>query len=238
MLDRSVLRWGGLAAVVGSVIAFVFNLLHPRSSAAPGNVEAELELVAGSDIWLFDHYMLAWAIGLSVTGLIAIGWSLREGPSASWGRFALAHAIAGGVVGFVTVLVDGMGQKSVATAWAANPGPETLAAATAVSEVSVALFTGLAGSLFGFAPIFFGIALLADDGYAKWLGWLPIASGTLGVIVSSMQFLGGLSNLSANFLFPIASLAFTVWIAIMGWRLWKGAPAGTGAAPARSTANV
>jgi hypothetical protein len=90
-----------------------------------------------------------------------------------------------------------------------------------VSEVTFALFTGTIGSLFGLTPVLFGVAALNDGSHPKGLGYLAIASGVLGLLTGSIQFVRGLTNLTANILFPVASLGFIVWLFIMGWRLWK-----------------
>ena len=221
MLDKAVLRWGGLAAMIGAALGFVFNLLHPRSSAAAAGAMNELHLVAASNIWVFVHFMLAWSIAFALVGLVAIGWSYGEGAAASWGRFATASAIVGVAVTFITILVDGPAMKHVAEAMMAGHSPETIAAGTAVSEIAVALFTGTMGSLFGLTPVLYGIATLNDNRYPSALGYLSIVAGVLGLITASIQYFGGISNLTANILFPIASLAFTVWSFAMGWRLWK-----------------
>lgn len=225
MLDRAVLRWGGMAAMIGAALGLVFNLLHPRSSAV-GTGMNELHLVAASDIWLLVHYMIAWSVAFALVGLVAIGWSYAEGAAASWGRFATASAIVGVGVTFITVLIDGPAMKHVADAMIAGHSPETIAAGTAVSEVAVALFTGTMGSLFGLTPVLYGIATLSDARYPKPLGYLAIAAGVLGLITASIQYFGGIQNLTANILFPIASLAFTVWSFVMGWRLWRPETAG------------
>jgi hypothetical protein len=221
MLDRGVLRLGGLAAMIGAVLGFVFNLLHPRSTAAASSVMNELHLVAASDIWVFVHLMLAWSLAFALVGLVAIGWSFKEGPGATWARFALASAIAGVAIAFITVLIDGPAMKHVADSMMADHGPEMMATATAVAEVSFALFTGTIGSLFGLTPVLFGVATLNDDSQPTGLGYLAVGAGVLGLLTGSVQYVRGVSNLTANILFPIASLGFIVWLFIMGWRLWN-----------------
>lgn len=223
MLDRSVLKWGGLSAMVGSVLGLVANVLHPRSSAGAGDVQAELELVAGSGIWLFDHFLIAWTGAFALIGLVSLGWSYRDNVASSWGRLATASAIGGVIVLFVTVLVDGMAVKTVADEWARTGSDTDLATGKAVTYVSVALFTGLQGSFFGLTPVLFGLAGLTTDQYPRGLAWLALIAGLLGLLTASIQYLGGISNLTANVLFPISSLGFTIWIFVMGWRLWKSA---------------
>ncbi len=215
MLDRGVLRWGGAAAMVGAVLSLIFNLLHPR----PGDttVEAELQMIADSGIWVFDHYMLAWALAFALVGLVAIGWSYAEGPAQTWGRFAVASAIGGVTVAFVTLAVDGMAMKEIADNWAANKDPSAETAA----HIALSLFVGTIGSLFGLTAVLYGIAGLNSVTYPRWLGWLALLAGLDGLLVASIVYLSGPNEFALTVLFLIGSLAFTVWLFLMGWSLWK-----------------
>ena len=223
MIDRSVLKWGGGAAVVSAALGFVFNILHPRSSEALDSAVGELRLIADSDIWLFDHFMLAWSIGFAAIGLVAIGWSFVGGRAAGWARLATAAAIGSVTVAFVTLAIDGMAMQEVADRWAEAGGD---AAATAAAEgivnVSLALFTATIGSLFGLTPVLFGITSLSSDQHPNWLGQLALGAGLVGLLTASLQYLSGPSDFVTNILFPIASLGFTIWSLVMGLRLWQG----------------
>lgn len=210
--------------MVGAALGLVFNLLHPRGDDL--SVQGELELVAGSDIWLFDHFMLAWSLAFALVGLVAIGWSFAEDAAQSWGRVATASAIGGVTVGFITLGVDGMALKAVADAG----GP----AGVAVAEISFALFTGTIGSLFGLTPVLFGIACLSSNTYPRGLGYLALVGGLLGLLTASLQFLSGPSGLTIM-IFLVASLAYTVWLFLMGWRLWGASGAVTAPAGASGT---
>jgi hypothetical protein len=129
-------------------------------------------------------------------------------------------------------LVDGMAVKAAADAWAANPDdPAIYGRALAVIDMQRILFTGIQGSIFGLTPLLFGVAGLMTDEHPKWLAWLVVGAGLAGLLSGSIQFLSGVSTLTADVLFPIASIAFTVWAFFMGLRLWKGSAA-TAAAPA------
>jgi hypothetical protein len=225
MLDRAVLRVGAAAAMVGAVIAIVFNLLHPRSSDI-GSAAEEVRLATEEGIWAFDHYMLAWAIGLFLLGFVAISRSFTREPAVSWGRVALVFAIASAAVAFVTIVVDGFAVKQ-----AGEMGDP--ATAEAVAFIAGGLFLGTIGSAFGLTPILFGIAVLAGDDYPKWLGWTAVVAGLLGLLVATIIFFDGFSQFTANVLFPIASILFTLWIGVMGYMLWQkvSQPAAAAAAP-------
>ena len=224
MLDRSVLRWGGMAAMVGAVLGLAGNLMHPRGSEF--SAQAEIALVNDSGVWLLDHFLIAWSFAFALVGLVAIGWSFTDAVGQSWGRIATASAIGSVTVGYVTIAVDGMAMEAAA----ATGG----AVGEAVAHVGLALFTATIGSLFGLTPVLFGIALLSSDTYPKGLGYLILAGGLLGMLAASVQYLSGPSTLITNVVFVASSLLFTVWVFLMGWRLWSGAPAGA-AAPAAAT---
>ena len=233
MGDRTFMRVGAGALVVGTVLAFVFNLIHPRSSNALDSTRGELELVAGSDIWLFDHMMLGVSAALVLLGLVAFASSMRGGNGDLWARAALVAGVAGVVVIWITVVVDGMASKEVADAWAQSPDdPALLAAGEAVVQISLALFTAVIGASFGVTPIVFGMAILASGVYARGFGWVSIAAGGLGFVTAMIQFLAGPSDLTAAVLFPIASLSFTLVGFVLGVQLWRRseAPAPTAAA--------
>ncbi|MDQ4025013.1 MAG: hypothetical protein M3217_05925, partial [Actinomycetota bacterium] len=83
------------------------------------------------------------------------------------------------------------------------------------------LFTALIGSLFGLTATLFGLAGLSSDTYPRWLGALVLAGGVLGFAAGTIQFLGGISDLSATILFLPASIAFTVWLFASGLYLWQ-----------------
>ncbi len=216
-MHPSVLKAGAGAAIVGSILGFIFNILHPRGPGFEG--DAHLRVVAGSEIWVFDHYMLFWAVGISVVGLIVIGLSFDQQPAASWGRIAAGWAVISGAVGMVLLMIDGVALRVAAEA--AGQSPQGLAAASAVDEITLSLFTGLMLTFFGVTPVLYGIAVLTSAEHPGWLGYLAVASGLVGLLAGSISYLDGVSALTANVLFPIGSVAFTLWGLLMGVRLWK-----------------
>lgn len=218
-MNRTVARLGAVAAIVGSIIGFAGNLLHPR---APGySIAEELRVVSQSDIWVFDHFLITLAIALSFLGLVVIAKSFDEEPAASWARVALSSATLGSALGLMTIFIDGVGSDQAAKAWAADPNPASLANASALITITLSLFTGLMFTLFGITPLLYGAAGLSSRQYPRWLGYLAIFSGVLGLLAGSIQYLAGISTLTANVLFPIGSLSFTLWTLMMGRQLWK-----------------
>lgn len=216
MLDRSVVRLGAAGGMVGAVIAVIFNILHPRSSEVGAAATSALSLDEG--IWEFDHYMIGWAIGLALFAFVVIARSMTGEPSTSWATVALWFSIGSTAILFVSVVLDGFAVPQAAAHGLGEP----------VALVSEGVFVAGIGTFFGVLPVLFGVAVLTGDDYPNWLAWLAIGAGLLGIVTSSMIFFDGLTETTTNVLFPIASVAFTVWIGSMSFLLWQKA----GATPA------
>jgi hypothetical protein len=225
MLDRRVMRLAGLVAMVGAVLAVVFNFLHPTADEVD-NVRSSVQTAADEGIWVFDHYILGWTVALALFAFIAISRSFLKEPAASWGRVALIFGIGGSTLLFATVVIDGWAVKEAAEA----QGEEI---AVSVAYVAEAFFIASIGAFFGITPVLFGTAVLSGDEYPAWLGWTAVLAGILGVVTGTIIFFDGFSDFTVNILFTGASLLFTVWIGAMGYQLWQRSsePAPATAAP-------
>lgn len=212
-MDRSVARLGAGAAMAGAVLAIVFNLLYPRAED-PGSAAEIVSLSQSEGMWAFTHYALAWAVGLTFIGIIVISRSFIGEPSTSWGRLGLIHAIGGALSLFLALVILGFGVPEAAEA--GNGGT-----AEGASYVAGSLFLGAIGLFFGFTPLLLGAAVLSGNEYPGWLGWLAVAAGALGVLTGTIIYFGGFSDTTDKLLFPITSLAFTVWVGVMGYNLWQ-----------------
>ena len=223
MADRTFYRTGAGAAIVGAILAIVFNILHPRPTGDPGDTEAHLQLVADSDIWLVDHLALGIAILLTALGLITILRSVEaDGEAAwAWGRLAIVAALISASVGMAVIAVDGLGLKAVADSWSSSQDKAgALLAAGTAEEIAVGLFTWLIIVQFGALPLLVGMAL-SNSSYPKWLGTVALLAGALGVVTGLVQAFSGLTTTTAGIMFPIASIAFTVVILAAGINLWR-----------------
>lgn len=213
--ERGILRLGGGAAVIGGLLALVVNIFHPRADEF--TARAEIAMVADSDAWRLVHLIGAWALAFLFVGLVSLGSYIGR-SGVTWGRIARASAVGGVTIAFVGITVDGMAMKAVADAGGG-------AGAEAVAEVGLALFTGLIGSAFGLTPLLFGLAMLATATFDRWLGWLAVVGGALGLVTASIQYMSGPSAFVTNVLFTIVALLVTVWVVVAGWRLWNAAEA-------------
>jgi hypothetical protein len=216
-MDRTMTKVGAGAAMLGAVVAIVFNILYPRPDD-PGSVSEFVELASTEGAWAFTNYMLAWATGLALLGLIVIARSFKREPSVSWARPAMLFAVGGGTALFISLVALGFAMKSAVEMADA-------ATAEAVGYVAGAVFLASIGGFFGFAPLLYGIAVVTGDEYPAWLGWVAILAGAVGLVAGTIIYFDGFSTLTDVVLFPIASLLFTAWTGIMGYTLWQRASA-------------
>jgi hypothetical protein len=172
-MDRSVMKVGAAAAaMLGAVLALVFNLLYPRAEE-PGNVASMLDQAAAGGRWAITHYMLAWSLGLVLLGVVAISRSFVREPSVSWARAGLVFTIGGVALLFASIVLLGFSAPN------ALEGADA-ATAQAVGYVAGGLFLAAIGSFFGLVPLLFGAAVVTGDEYPGWLGWLAGVGGAVG----------------------------------------------------------
>ena len=59
-----VLRIGSVTAVLGGIFTLAGNIIHPRAEGQLEDPETLLQIVAGSDIWVADHVIIAIGVTL------------------------------------------------------------------------------------------------------------------------------------------------------------------------------
>ena len=219
-MSTNFFRVGAGAAMVGTVIGVIFNLLHPRSADAFESVEGELQMIADSDIWKFDHIMLAVSIAIGAVGFIAIALSMANTAGDAWARTAALFGTASAGVMMVLIGLDGIPVKDLADRWAA--GDETITgAATALVEINFSLL-GIGWILFfGITPLLFGQAFLSSGSYPANLGYADMIGGLLGLLTGFLLLFETATSFAATILIPVSSLIVTIVLFIAGWLLWN-----------------
>ena len=221
MADRSFLRWGGLAAVVGGVLALVGNALHPRWT----DVE-DVELyrkVADSGVWKADHLILVVALVLTVAGTVAIARSLHDGAGDTLARYGLLATVVGGAIALANIGLDGYAYRVAAENFAAANSQDQVGAfwaTNAVDHISTAMFNVWTMVLLGISPLLLGMAAMRSGRYPTWLAWAATAGGA----VCSVVGFWGLGTSDQDMLvipFVVGSVLVTLWILGAGWMLWQ-----------------
>ncbi|MCU1568107.1 MAG: hypothetical protein JWQ56_3044 [Pseudarthrobacter sp.] len=217
-----------LAGVLASILA---GLLHAESHDANDH-PASFTAYANSDAWTAVHLGQFFGMALVCAGLVAL-WSaldLRRGAPA-WiaGLGALSAALALALYGALQA-VDGVALKQAVDAWAAAAEPGK-AAHFATAEGIRWLEWGMRSYqsfLLGIALILLGAAVAARGPVSRVIGWLMALSGL--AYLAQGWIIGELGFAAANSLPTltgiIATVIWTIWLAVSAWRMKETTPAG------------
>ena len=225
MLNQSLLRVGAVSAIVGAVLAFIGNAIHPRFSN-PADTEAILRRIVGSTMWVGIHVGLLLAALLIIGGLVALYHSITAEPGATWARLGYAGALVSGGIFAALSGIDGYARKVTAEAWAIAPVAEKAAAfrlSDALEQVNFGFFSVFIFVFFGATFILYGLAVALSNEYPQWLGWAAVVGGIGSALVGLVQLYNGPSFLVTNVLFTIFSILLTVWVFVMGILMWRKA---------------
>lgn len=215
-------RLGAGAAVVGSLLAMVGNLLHPVTPIEPSAGVARA--IAESAGWVPIHLLIVAGLLLMFAGLVALGRSIKGGLAEALAHYSYVAVIGGITVGLLLVIIDGVAAKHLADVWASSPPEERAAALRLVlAEESINFaIASLFNILFaGVSYILLGLAIALSCVYPRWLGWLAAAMGLGCVGVGLMQALNGESTLLIKTLTIIFPTVITLWTALLGVLLWR-----------------
>lgn len=224
MSQRHVLRLGGASAFGGGVLTFVGNVFHPREPGQLDSASNLFNVVVGNHMWAADHLVIAIGLALVLHGFYGVTQSIRSQPGATWARFAWHMAIIGVVFGLALMLTEAVAVTSLAHAWHSSGSGDKdllLAAGNAVFELSLTFSVGGMLFLFGTVPVLYGIAMLRSPEYRAWNGWIGVLFGLIGFAAAGIQVMSGESWLAFYVLFPIASIAITLWITCLGFQMWR-----------------
>jgi Domain of unknown function (DUF4386) len=214
---RWVLRIGGWAAIIGSILAGVGNLVHPVTPE--DDPVGVAQVIADSDPWTPIHLVIVLGIFLMLGGLIAIYRTIRGGLAGALARFGLFAAVAGVTIGLILVILDGVAARQLAQEWA-SAAPSEKATALGLVHVNETINFALA-SLFNFVFaaatfILFGSAVAMSDVYPRWLGWVAVVAGVASIGAGLTQALVGEPTTASRVLTIFGPTVITLWLLSMG----------------------
>jgi hypothetical protein len=218
--EKSVLRWGGLAGILGGIIFIaVFVVVMAFVGADPA--ETEGEVMRFPDIraarTLEDSLYLVVII-LWIAHFLALYRALR-GTS-------LAPALFGSVIGIVGLGVLAAGAlPHVASIPISDlyhaPGatPEEQSTLVLMWQATEGIFDALFGAGLLLVPIGFialGVAMLGATAFGKGFGWVSMVVGVVGVAGASVLLVDP-SSPSAF----VGVLSLIVFHLVLGWKLYS-----------------
>jgi hypothetical protein len=217
--EKSVLRWGGLAGILGGIVfILVFVIVIAFVGADPAQPEGE--------VMRFPDIRAARTLENGLYLLVLILWVLHflalyralRGSS-------LAPALFGNVIGIVGLGVLAAGAlPHVATAPISDlyhaPGatPQEQAALVLLWQATEGIFDALFGVGLLLVPIGFvalGVAMLGTPTFGKGFGGVSVMLGVVGVVAATVLVVDPLSPSAF-----VGVLALIVFHLVVGWKLY------------------
>jgi hypothetical protein len=218
--EKSVLRWGGLAGILGGIIfILVFVIVIAFVGADPAEPEGE--------VMRFPDIRAARTVEDSLYLVVLILWIAHflalyralKGTS-------LAPALFGSVLGIVGLSVLAVGAlPHVATAPISDlyhaPGatPEDQATLVLMWQATEGMFDALFGVGLLLVPIgliALGVAMLGAPAFGKSFGGMSVVVGAVGVVAASVLLVDPLSPSAF-----VGVLALIVFHLVLGWKVYS-----------------
>jgi hypothetical protein len=223
--DDVLYKVGGAMAVVGSVIAFVGNVLHPRSTGYYDNPVAWLDHNTESGVWFGSHVLILVGSIVLVGGFVALARALSGTRGEGIAQLGLANALIGTTLIVVCLVIDGLVVPELSDVWHAHatPTPDATLTATILYYTIFNLLYVFMITLFGLTPIFFGAAILLSGAFTRLFGWMGIVFGS-AVVVSALLSMVDISRkvLDAS-VWPVTATLVVAWFLTTGVHLWRKA---------------
>jgi hypothetical protein len=234
-------RLVSIAAISGALLLFAGTYLHPMSADPNVPLAAFMEYAADQH-WVSSHLMQFSGIALMAAALVLISRALvspriaassgspgnPESPGSkndvanAAATLAAAGAIASLAATAALQAIDGVALKAMVNAWAAaaQPDKESLfQAAFAVRQIETGL-ASISALLFGLTVSLFGIALLLDPRFPKWLGTIAIVGGAPTAVAGVVIAYTGFSGLAMAIDMP-AGFLLLCWMIALGVYFWQ-----------------
>jgi len=211
--EKSVLRWGGLAGILGGIIFILVFVIVAVFVGDPGGVERFPEIRAARTAENGGYLLV---LVLWVAHFLALYVALR--------RTSLAPALFGSGLGILGLAVLAAGAlPHVATVPLSDlyhgPGatPADKAALVLMWQATwgildALLFTGLAIEAAGLTTL--GLAMLGTPAFGKGLGWLTVVIGGLGIAAGVVLLIDPGSSIAV-----ISVLSLIVFHISVGWKV-------------------
>ena len=218
--DKSLLRWGGLAGVLGGVLllfvfVFVGAVVGPDPAGPEGAVTRFPEIRAARTL---ENSLYLVVTALWTIHFVALSRALRG--------VSLAPALVGSVLGIVGLTVLAAGAlPHVATTRLSDlfhaPGatPQDQATVVLLWQANQGVFDALVVAglvLLPMSLVALGVAMLRAPAFGRGLGGATVALGVTGIGVASALLLDPLSPFAV-----VGFLALIVFHLALGWKVYR-----------------
>jgi hypothetical protein len=191
--EKSVLRWGGLAGILGAaVLILVMVFVGVVIGAGPDALDGQVARFADIQILrVVENGVYLVGLLLAICLFLSLFWSLRESR--------LAPALFGSVIGIVGLIAMAV---SATPHVAHAPLSELYQAAGATSEAqsTIAILWQAVWGVFN-APLYvgffsvpigillLGVAMIGTPTFGQIIGWISVVLGVAGIVAAVLQMI-------------------------------------------------
>ena len=191
-------------------------------SADPNVPSAAFTEYAADTHWVATHLTQLFGVALIVAALVLLSRRMADGPAAEWAALGTAGAVASLAIASALQAVDGVALKVMVDRWAATAEPARTAVfqgAFGVRQIEVGL-ASITSVLFGLTGSVYGIALLVDGRWPRWIGGSALVAGVSTAIAGVVIAHTGFSSLAMAINMPAGSLLI-LWMIVVGVYAWR-----------------
>lgn len=220
MSDSRLIRVGGYFALIVAVMQVVGNALHPP---IPDTTVDALTVIHNTALWVPVHVIITISYFMFIPFVVGATAAFKDKESPLI-LAARALVIAGATIGVVQILTHLTYFKYLADTYfvTADPAIQQMVIFSYESfwPYSVAMEIAHLCAIF-ISVTLYGIAMLSDTQFAKWMSYTGIAGGliaTFGILSSKIIF-------NNDIIFGLSLLPLVIWIFAVGLRLLRLSPA-------------
>jgi hypothetical protein len=161
-------------------------------------------------------------MALMVAALVLLSQRMATGQAKVVTTLGEIGAVVGLAVAAALQAIDGIALKAMVNAWSNAPESKKemlFYAAFAVRQIEIGL-ASIMSLLLGLTVAIYGIALLIDRSFPKWLGYFAIAGGIPTAIAGIIMAYTGFSGLAMAINMP-SSFLLLVWMIVLGIYVWR-----------------
>ena len=226
---KMVLRIGSVSFIVGVVLTIIFGALHENLAPMPdpGDTEAILQSVADCPNWAGFHIVIMVSFLAIISGWLVLYRTITGEPGSMLSLLGFTVALMGATILSVSEAILGSGaMKELADIWASAVDKEVpFAVADAMLLISFAgggIFDWGWVLFYGVTPILYGLAIVLNDFYPKWLGWVAVACGIGNAVIETIHFSRGWGPATGT-IWEASMGLLILWMLVMGVIIWRKA---------------
>lgn len=214
-------------SVVAAVIAALGNVLHPRSTTYYDDPTAWLDHNTESSVWFASHVLILLGSILLIGAMVTLSRSLAGTRGHGLGHLGLANALMGTTVMLVLLVIDGLVVSELSDVWGAHAAhsPDAVLTGTILYYTVFNLLYVSMLTLFGLAPVFYGVAMLLSGTFARWFSSVGIVVGSSVVVGALLSMVDVSRKVLDAKVWPVTSTLVVLWFLAIGVQLWRRAGA-------------